>query len=338
MNWLLPLLLGLAHGVSDASAGLLVGLIWRSNLPNGALLVLLYNGVAFGLQPVAGLALDVWNQPRRGAALGLVCTALGLFASLHSVALGMLLTGIGSAFLHAGGGAVAIQARPGHAAQIGLFAAFGVVGLAVGTLVSAIFAFKTVMLFVLALLIVAGLVWFWKPRLLADSHPVDADPFTSAMWEAAIVLVAAVAIRSLAWTGTQTSQQVVSALQLALAAGTGKLLGGFLSDRLGWRTWSMLALTGALALLAFGAGWAAAVMMGVALLQSLTPLSMAAMSRRMPNSPALASALTNGLGVMLGGIAFFFLPRGWFGPGILIPAMIVSGLLYFWALTVKYDS
>jgi len=338
MNWLLPLLLGLAHGVSDASAGLLVGLIWRSNLPNGALLVLLYNGIAFGLQPVAGLALDAWNQPRRGAALGLVCTALGLFASLHSVALGMLLTGIGSAFLHAGGGAVAIQTRPGYAAQIGLFAAFGVVGLALGTLVSAIFSFKTVMMFILPLLLVAALVWFWKPRLLADSHPAAADPFASMMWTAAIVLVAAVAVRSLAWTGTQTSQQVVSALQLALAAGMGKLLGGFLSDRFGWQTWSMLALTGALALLTLGAGWAVAVMVGVALLQSLTPLSMAAMSRRMPNSPALASALTNGLGVMLGGIVFFFLPRGWFGPCILIPAMIVSGLLYFWALTVKYDS
>ena len=100
----------------------------------------------------------------------------------------------------------------------------------------------------------------------------------------------------------------------------------------------MLALAGALGLLAFGAEWAAAVMVGVALLQSLTPLSMAAMSRRMPNSPALASALTNGLGVMLGGAVFFFLPRGWFSPIIFIPAVIVSGLLYFWALTVKYDS
>jgi MFS family permease len=338
MNWLLPLLLGLAHGVSDASAGLLVGLIWRSNLPNGAILVLLYNGIAFGLQPVAGLALDLWNQPRRGAALGLVCTALGLFASLHSLALGMLLTGMGSAFLHAGGGAVAIQSRPGRAAQIGLFAAFGVVGLALGTLVSEIFSFKVVMLFILSLSIIAGLVWLWKPRLLADSHPAAADPFASATWTAAIVLVAAVAVRSLAWTGTQTSQQFVSALQLALAAGTGKLLGGFLSDRLGWRTWSMLALAGALGLLAFGAGWAAAVMVGVALLQSLTPLSISAMSRRMPNLPALASALTNGLGVMLGGVAFFFLPQGWFGPSILIPAVTISGLLYFWALTVKYDS
>ncbi len=337
MNWLLPLLLGLAHGVSDASAGLLVGLLLSSNLPNGALLVLLYNGIAFGLQPVAGLALDAWNQPRRGAALGLLCTALGLFASLHVLALGALLMGIGSAFLHAGGGAVAIRARPGRAAQIGLFAAFGVVGLALGTLASAVFSLKTVTLFVLALLTVAGLVWFWKPRLLADSHPATADPFGSTAWTAAAVLVAAVAARSLAWTGMQTSQQVVSAFELALAAGTGKLLGGFLSDRLGWRTWSMLALAGALGLLAFGADWAAAVMVGVALLQSLTPLSMAAMSRWMPNSPALASALVNGLGVMLGGAAFFFLPRGWFGPLIFIPAVIISGLLYFWALTVKYD-
>jgi MFS transporter, FSR family, fosmidomycin resistance protein len=333
MNWLLPLLMGLAHGVSDASAGLLVGLLWGANLSNAAAYILLYNGLAFALQPVAGLLLDRLNQPRRGAALGLLCTALGLLASTRSLIFGVMLVGIGSAFLHAGGGAVAIQARPGRAAQIGLFAAFGVIGLSLGTLASAQFSLRTVALFVAALLFIAGLIWFWKPPFLAESHPLEMDPFSHVTWTMSAILVMAIALRSLAWTGTQTSQQVVTALQLALAAGTGKLLGGFLADRFGWRSWSALALTGALGLLAFGATWGAAVMIGVALLQSLTPLSIAAMARRMPNSPALASALTNGLGVMLGGIAFFFLPRGWFNAAVLFPAVALSGLLYVWGLT-----
>jgi len=33
MTYLLPLLLGLAHGVSDASAGLLVGITWQLSSP-----------------------------------------------------------------------------------------------------------------------------------------------------------------------------------------------------------------------------------------------------------------------------------------------------------------
>ncbi|MBI5295851.1 MAG: hypothetical protein HY869_10270 [Chloroflexi bacterium] len=333
MTFLLPLLLGLAHGVSDASAGLLVGLLWRSNLPNSAALILLYNGIAFGFQPVAGLALDRWNQPRRGAALGLVCTALGLIVSLQWLAVGVALVGIGSAFLHAGGGAVAIQAQPGRASQIGLFAAFGVIGLSLGTLASAVFSLKTVTLFAAGLLVIATLVWLWNPRLYAASHAAAHDPLSHAAWTMAFILLAAVALRSLAWTGVQTSQHAVTALQLAFAAGTGKLLGGFLADRLGWRVWAAASLAGALTLLAFGGSAGMAVLVGVALLQSLTPLSMAAMARHMPNSPALASSLANGLGVMMGGVAFFFLPRGWFGLGVLIPAMTVSAILYVSGLT-----
>src|SRR5512145_251866 len=78
MTYLLPLLLGLAHGVSDASAGLLVGIAWQLSSPGGKYLILLYNGLASGLQPLAGLLLDRLNQPRRGAAIGLLCTAAGL--------------------------------------------------------------------------------------------------------------------------------------------------------------------------------------------------------------------------------------------------------------------
>ena len=89
-------------------------------------------------------------------------------------------------------------------------------------------------------------------------------------------------------------------------------------------------------MLAFGGSLGMAVLAGVALLQSLTPLSMAAMARRMPNSPALASSLANGLGVMMGGIAFFFLPRGWFDLGVLVPAVTVSAILYVSGLTGRF--
>jgi FSR family fosmidomycin resistance protein-like MFS transporter len=287
---------------------------------------------------VAGLTLDRLNQPRRGAAIGLLCTALGLAVSLRSLPPGVILIGLGSAFLHAGGGAVAIQIRPGRASQIGGFAAFGVVGLSLGTLASAVFSLKTVVLFVLALVVIALLILLWKPRLAAISHALDADPFAPAGWTVAVLLLAAVALRSLTWTGVQTSQHVVTALQLALAAGTGKLLGGFLSDRLGWRTWAVAALLGALVLLGFGGSLGVAVLAGVALLQSLTPLSMAAMGRHMPHSPALASSLANGLGVMMGGVAFFFLPRGWFDVTVLVTAVMVSAALYAWALSMRLDS
>jgi MFS transporter, FSR family, fosmidomycin resistance protein len=332
MTYLLPLLFGLAHGVSDASAGLLVGVTWQLSSPGGKYLILLYNGLAFGLQPLAGLLLDRINQPRRGAAIGLLCTAAGLAVTWWSLTPGLVLTGIGSALLHAGGGAVAIKSQPGRAGGAGLFAAFGVIGLALGTTASFYFSLTIIFILSAALASLALVIWFWKTDLFSTSRLPAADPFASIGWMLALILVVGIALRSLVWTGVQISHSAVGALELALAAGTGKLLGGFVADRLGWSRWAVGALTGALCLLAFGPPWSPAILVGVALLQSLTPLSIAAMGKAMPNSPALATSLALGLAILAGGLPFFILTPGWFGIAVMLPLLLVSGGLYWWTL------
>jgi hypothetical protein len=175
-------------------------------------------------------------------------------------------------------------------------------------------------------------IWFWKPELFSVSRLPAADPFASVEWAITLILIIAIALRSLVWTGIQTSRSAVSALELALAAGAGKLLGGFAADRLGWSRWAVGALAGALCLLAFGSGWGPATLLGVALLQSLTPLSIAAMGKALPHSPALAASLTLGLAIMAGGLPFFILTPGWFGIAVMLPILLVSGGLYGWAL------
>ena len=332
MDYLLPLLFGLAHGVSDASAGLLVGITWQLSSPGGKYLILLYNGLAFGLQPLAGLLLDRLNQPRRGAAIGLLCTAAGVAVTWWTLTPGLVLVGIGSALLHAGGGAVAIKSQPGRAGGAGLFAAFGVIGLTLGTMASVYFSLTIIAILLTALAALALVIWFWKPELFSTSRLPSVDPFASVAWAFALILVVGIALRSLVWTGVQTSRYAVGALQLALAAGTGKLLGGFAADRLGWSRWAVGALAGALCLLAFGSAWGPAILVGVALLQSLTPLSIAAMGKAMPNSPALATSLALGLAIMAGGLPFFILTPGWFGIAAMLPILLVCGGLYGWAL------
>ena len=75
------LVLGLAHGVSDGAAGLLLGSLAHT-MPTWqiGLLVLLYNALAFGGQPVAGLLADHLRQPKMAAVAGLLvmCAALGV--------------------------------------------------------------------------------------------------------------------------------------------------------------------------------------------------------------------------------------------------------------------
>src|SRR5262245_55559031 len=128
----LPLILGLAHGVADGAAGLLLGgLPHMMTLERVALLVLLYNALAFGGQPLLGLIADRVGQPRTAALAGLLLLAAALLAGQQPLA-AVVLAGLGSAAFHIGGGALALCATQGRAAGPGLFAAPGVVGLAAG--------------------------------------------------------------------------------------------------------------------------------------------------------------------------------------------------------------
>ena len=53
---ILPITLGLAHGVGDGAAGLLLGALLRvMPLEQVSVLVLLYNLLAFGVQPIVSL-------------------------------------------------------------------------------------------------------------------------------------------------------------------------------------------------------------------------------------------------------------------------------------------
>jgi len=87
----LPALTGLAHGVSDAVAGFLVVQVLMLNSLPTVDYILIYNALAFGLQPVAGLLVDLSNVPRRAAAVGLLLSALSLTLTWSSLAWGVLL-------------------------------------------------------------------------------------------------------------------------------------------------------------------------------------------------------------------------------------------------------
>ncbi len=129
----LPLVLGLAHGVADGAAGLLLGGLPRTmGLERVALLVLLYNALAFGGQPIAGLIADRLGRPRGAALAGLLLLSVALLLGRSQPQLAVALAGLGSAAFHVGGGALALCATQGRAAGPGLFAAPGVVGLACG--------------------------------------------------------------------------------------------------------------------------------------------------------------------------------------------------------------
>ena len=330
----LPALTGLAHGASDAVAGfLVVQVLMLSSLPAFDY-ILFYNMLAFGLQPVVGLILDAYNVPHRAASIGLFLSALSLTLIWFSLTWGILLAGLGSAVFHAGGGSVALTSTPSRAAGPAVFTAFGVIGLAIGSQLGFYFSVTTIIAFVLTLITLAALLWFFPVAHVISSHP---DPISSGMSIEllAFALVLAVALRSIVWTGIQSSEAGYSqmALLIALAAGLGKLFGGFAADRFGWLRYTIIAMLSSIFLLAFRADMLWLLLAGVFFLQSVTPLSLAALGRRMPSSPALAASLVLGVAVLLGGFPLMFAGLNWLASplGTLL-ILFASGGIYLFAL------
>ncbi len=357
----LPLALGLAHGVADGAAGLLLG-GFPGAMPfeQVALLVLLYNVLAFGGQPVVGLLADWAGRPRGAALVGLLLLAGALLAGLGHPLAAVTLAGLGSAAFHVGGGALALCATKGRASGPGLFAAPGVVGLAAGGALAAA-GYTAIWPFLLPLLALAVAITAIEiPEMPYRPTTNDQRPTTIEQVDIAIIsrqssvvgrhsseplferhdlvmlaLLAAIALRSAVWSAMQYmfDGRYDLLLLMAVAAAAGKILGGALADRIGWRRWVVGALLLAAPLLALGARSLPLLLLGVALLQSATPVGLVLSARLLPHRPATAAGLALGLAIAIGG----FPALGGLGPAVATPpillgALTAAALALWWAL------
>lgn len=281
----LPAVLGLAHAVADGSAGLILGgLPARMDLGEVALLVLLYNVLAFGAQPLVGMLVDQMQRPR-AAVLG----GMGLLAA------GLLTSGANPL--------LAVFATPERSTGPGLFAAPGVVGLAVGGALMVTEQVATWPFLGLLALFGAAVLACRAPSLPYDQAR-EKEPILESHDLIMMLLLASIALRSAVWSTVQFALQGRTDMLVytALAAACGKGIGGLLADRFGWRRYALGALALAAPLLAFGGGHPAALLPGVALLQSATPVALTAVVQRLPHRPATAAGLALGLAIAVGGL------------------------------------
>jgi MFS transporter, FSR family, fosmidomycin resistance protein len=305
-SYRLPSALGIAHGVSDGAAGLLLGsLATNSSATQITLLVLIYNALAFGSQPLIGYFADSLRSPRVFASGGMALLAASLIIrALGFSEVAVFMAGVGSAAFHVGAGALTLRSCGGRSDAAGLFAAPGVIGLAIGGAL-AVSGHYLYLPFFVSLLAFIFLIQAWPIPLgeASISKPTKEPIFESHDW-IMIGLLTAVALRSLLWTSFQLASagQITALIALGVAAGVGKIVGGFAAEHLGYRRWTLLTLFIAAPLLAFAGKKLALLLPGVALLQSSIPCSIAAMARLLPARPATATGLVLGLAVALGGL------------------------------------
>lgn len=331
----LPLvaLLGAGHAVSDGAAGLLMGhLTAIVPVAEVGALLLLYNALAFAAQPAIGLLVDRVRRPREAVFASLGLTGLALLIAGQPL-LVVSLAGLASAVFHVGGGSIAINVTPDRATGLGVFAAPGVIGLACGTALAVTGHFNPEVFLVLLALV--GVGFGLMSRSTSSDRSQSGIPALDDHDLIVVALLAAIALRSALWS---TFEWVLAGnlpllLIAALAAGAGKLIGGVLADRLGWRRWTIGALAIAAPLLVIGPGSVVTFLIGLALLQSVTPVALATVAKMLPGRPGVAAGLSLGLSIAVGGLFVF----GGLGPLIAAPLVTVSliagiGAAMWWAL------
>ena len=164
---------------------------------------------------------------------------------------------------YTGGGALAVCATKNCATGPGLFAAPGVLGLAVGGGLAV--TGHTISWSFLLLMFVGVLAVLPLPVL--PYNPLSDERGGDSQNQLILLLLAAIALRSSIWNVFQflLQGQLTVLLALAAAAATGKLLGGILADWLGWQRWAVVALLVATPLLVFGGQNLGTLLPGVAL-------------------------------------------------------------------------
>lgn len=309
---------GLAHaGVDAACAALLLGAVAAGRLAAGSALgiFLIYNVVAFALQPLAGLLVDRgWSA--RGAAIAGACAttaAVALSLAPGMLMAAVLLAGLGNATFHAGGGVASLRMTPGRAFAPGIFVAPGAAGLAAGGLLGKLggpvwvtAAVLGVLAAVLALLPdveAAGGGLTAEEPLAATGAPGTAAAESPALigvggWavEGAVLLVlAVVALRS--YTGLAIALPWKSSLGLlaALTAAVvlGKALGGVLADRFGFARVGVGALVASAPLLMVAPSAPAAGIAGMLLFNMTMPVTLVAVARTLPENQGFAFGLAS---------------------------------------------
>ncbi len=296
------LLYGVAHLVVDANCAAAVFCVASiHNLSAGdfVAMLVLYQALAFGLQPIFGLAVDAAGSPRSAAFAGCLLTAVAVLLPASPM-LAIVVAGVGSALFHVGGGVVSLRLTPHRATAPGLFVAPGSAGLLLGMFLGHLGQAASAPLVPVAIL---------PCLLLARARVPGSVPVTAAAGMASgaelvigFVLLS-IAIRSLlgALVTFPWQTRPVELILLTTALVAGKALGGIFADRWGWVRVGVGAMVAATPFLACASTYPLAAIPGLFLVNLTMAVTLTAVAEAVPTYPGFAFGLTC-LALLLGAL------------------------------------
>jgi len=346
----IPLAWGLLHGINDWISGYIITVYsLHHSIEQSSLALIIYTILGFGGQLPAGMWLDKHKSLNLfiKLSIGLLVSAICSFWIDNWAAI--ILAGFSSAFIHITGGRICLDAGKGKAGPLGIFTGPGVLGLTLG--IASVNLSKWWMLLALVAIFLILFVFKYmqnteiKDRLTTPVIEPAHKLIEGHDWLMIGILVT-VTLRSLLYEIISLLVNDVQngLLVIGISAFAGKIIGGFLADRIGWKLWIYISLPLAFLLLQFGKGNLVMLGFGIACLQSSVPISLLLMQRAIPEFPATSVAMTLGVAVAVAALSFFIVERlkiqqGWFSlPGIVTGIVIITVILLYFIRARKISS
>lgn len=280
------------HGIIDLCCALIV---FSALLHHGFdakdvfIFIVAYNIIAFGLQAPFGFLVDKFQVPRESALIGCFLV-LSSFFVFNFPALVVIISGLGNAFFHVGGGSISLNFNPQKATAPGIFVAPGALGLAIGILIGKSGSFLA---WPFILLLTASCLFIIFRQIPEISYQKKAiKPKVKYFELILILLLLSVSIRALYGLTAVWKADITLLLTLTVAISTGKALGGFIADRFGWINTAIFALIISAPLLAFFQNSPLLAILGAFLFQMTMPITLTALSNILPGRSATAFGLS----------------------------------------------
>lgn len=302
--WQRLLLLAFGHGLNDFAAGYMLGsmLYLHLAMTDVAIGFLIYNLLAFGGQYFAARWLEGISNSKFIITISVIANVVAVALFQFLPYLSLVIAGCASAVYHVAGGTACMKEN--KAAPIGVFAAPGIAGLAIaGYLAYLKFDVWLLLIIVCAVFaVVVQLISFPSNNrkqtteekalhIVIDNHDV-----------LMIVLLGVISLRSAIWNIFQVIHEHNYTWLLAIAASAfiGKICGGWISDRVGWKLYSLVSLITAMPLVSFFKEEIVLFCIGIGLLQSAIPANTAMMIEYCKGQKEKGIALSFGTAIVVG--------------------------------------
>ena len=299
--------------------------------------VIIYNFCGFVLQLPVGIIADKLNKNALVSSLGCMLVALAYTIPNFEI-IACIVAGLGNSLFHVGGGIDVLNISDKRASLSGIFVSTGAMGIFLGTK-SGSAGFDKYYIIVCAL-IISALLLLWLYTKIKDkvsNLEISIPNLSKNEIIAVLCLIFTVCVRS--YVGMILSFEWKSSFTLALlsifAVIFGKMFGGIIGDKIGFKKVSIISLGLSSILFIFAFNNAVLGILAILFFNMTMPITLTALSNMMNNNKGMAFGLLT-VALFIGSVPTFFGYTDLFNPIGLFTITIISAIILYVGIDKYY--